>query len=195
MPEDIRSDAQLVEAFLAEDEPAFGALHNRYFKQIGFYIKKQSILKDDSFIDDVRQIVLVKVFTLLKQGKFESRGPGSFKAFLYETARRITFDQNEKRFRLVKPVTEVFTTEELAQPDELRFYEPETTDYDLINDRLKKVLSKLTPEEQELMQLVAQKTKYKDIIKMKKFSKYKSVDSLKDKIYNIRKRMRKGGKE
>lgn len=189
--EDPRSDEQLVADFLAEDEPAFEALHNRYFKQIGFYIKKQGILKDDSFIDDVRQIVLVKVFTLLKQGRFTARGPGSFRAFIYETAQRITFDQNEKRFRLVKPVTDVFTTEELFQPDELRFHEPETTDYDLINDRVKKVLGQLTPEEQELMQLVANKIKYRDIIKRSEFSKY-SVDYLKDKIYNIRKKVSKG---
>jgi RNA polymerase sigma factor (sigma-70 family) len=170
--EDIRSDSlrslqadeALVTDYQADDNSALDVLYRRYYNQIGFYIRKQSSYKDPSFIDDVRQIVFLKMFTIYKAGKFQPTGPGSFRSFLYETAWRICFDQNEKRMGNDRPVSEIFTPacavgtadrdEELSAPDELCYRQPETKDYDLINDRVKDVLSKLTPEEQKLMWLL-----------------------------------------
>jgi RNA polymerase sigma factor (sigma-70 family) len=171
----------------AGEQSALDVLYRRYYNQIGFYIRKQSSYKDPSFIDDVRQMVFLKVFTIFKAGKFQPIGPGSFRSFLYETARRICFDQNEKRMRHDRPASEIFTDEELSTPDELCYRQPETTDYDEINERVKEVLSKLTPEEQKLMWLVSKKIPYKKIILEPEFKKY-SIDYLMLKVYNIKKK-------
>ncbi|MDI6788801.1 MAG: sigma-70 family RNA polymerase sigma factor [Planctomycetota bacterium] len=189
MPTDQLSDEELVLAFRSNTN-AFDQLYQRYYNQIGFYLRKQSIYKDPSFIDDVREEVFLKLFILLKEGRFEPRGQGSFRAFLYNTAQKTCFDENEKRMRMVRPVSEVFTEEELSDLAELVPYEPEMTDYDEINERVKKVLEKLTPEEVKLMQLVSENVPHKEILTRPEFSKYKSVDSLKDKIYKIRKKMK-----
>lgn len=190
MPDNQSTDEALVLSYCSGDDSAFDLLYQRYYDQIGFYVRKQSIYKDASFIDDVREDVFLKILILLRSGKFEPRGPGTFKAFLYETAQKTTFDENQKRLRIARPVSEIFTEEELSAPDELSYREPESTDYDLINDRVKEALSELSLEEQKLMRLVSQGKSYKEILTCPEFSKYKSVDSLKDKIYKIRKKMR-----
>jgi len=194
--DDLRSDEALVTDYQSDNDSALDVLYRRYYNQIGFYIRKQSSYKDPSFIDDVRQMVFLKVFTIFKAGKFQPIGPGSFRSFLYETARRICFDQNEKRMRNDRPASEIFTDEELSTPDELCYRQPETTDYDEINERVKEVLSKLTPEEQKLMWLLTnvkengKKYTYKEIQEILLelgFKKY-SLAYLRLKIYNIKKK-------
>jgi len=190
MPDNQLTDEALVLSYCSGDESAFDLLYQRYYNQIGFYILKQSTYKDSSFIDDVRENVFLKILILFKSGKFEPRGPGTFRAYLYETAQKVCFDQNRERMRADRPVSEVFTDEELSAPDELCYREPDITDYDLINDRLKAALSELSLEEQKLMRLVSQGKPYKEIQKHPWFSKY-SIDYLKLKVFNIRKKFKK----
>ena len=188
------TDESLISAFLSGgNENAFDELYQRYYDRIGFYIRRQSIYKDSSFIDDVREEVFLKILILFKEGKFEPRGPGTFKAFLYDTARKTTFDENEKRMRSVRPVSEIFTEEELETPDELLYREVDPTDYELIEERVKEAMSKLNKKEQDLMQLVAEGVPYKTIITLPEFRNYKSVDSLKKKVYRIKKRLNPRG--
>jgi len=190
------ADEILVSSYLAGDESALDQLYQRYYNPLGFFIRKHSLYKDDSFIGDCRQIAFFKVFTIFKEGRFKPELAGSFKTLLYKTAKNVCFDENEKRMRSARPLSEVFTREELATPEELCYRQPESTDYDEIQERVKQVLAKLTKKEQKLMWLVSEGKKCKDIIKMRPFSKeYKSVDSLKQKIYNIRKKFKKGGKD
>jgi RNA polymerase sigma factor (sigma-70 family) len=189
MPDNQPTDEALILDLYGGNETAFDQLYQRYYNHIGFYIKKHSVYKDSSFIDDVREILFIKIYTIIKEGKFEPRGPGSFKTFLYDTAQKTTFDENEKRMRSDRPVSEVFTDEELTAPDELCYREPDITDYDLINDRLEDVISELSLEEQKLIRLVSEGIPYKEIQRHPWFSKY-SIDYLKHKVHNIRKRMR-----
>ena len=190
------TDESLISAFLSGgNENAFDELYQRYYDRIGFYIKKHSIYRDPSFIDDVREIIFLKVFTALKQGRFQPKFPGSFKKYLFDVALKTIFDENEKRMRSVRPVSEIFTEEELETPDELLYREVDPTDYELIEERVKEAMSKLNKKEQDLMQLVAEGVPYKTIITLPEFRNYKSVDSLKDKIYRIKKRLNpRGGK-
>lgn len=199
MPPDVSipdnsTDEALAFACSCGDDASYAPLYERYYNHIGFYIKKHSIYKDLSFIDDVRGIIFLKVFTALKQRKFQPRFPGSFKHYLFDTALKTIFDENEKRLRIVRPISEIFTEEELLAPDELLYREPESTDYELIEERVKEVLSKLNKKEQHLMQLVVEGMPYAKIILLPEFCNYKSVDSIKKKVYRIKKRLNpKGG--
>ena len=66
--------------------------------------------------------------------------------------------------------------------------EPDETEYARL--KLERVFKRLKPDEIELLQLSV-RMKYKDIIKLQKFSKYKTIDSLKHKVYDIMKKIRK----
>jgi DNA-directed RNA polymerase specialized sigma24 family protein len=130
----------------------------------------------------------------IKSDGFAPAGPGSFRAFLYETARNICFNHNKNRMRLIKPVSEMFTDDELPGIGELVLTNDLGIDYDDINDRIKGITGQLTPDELKLMKLVAERVKYIDIRKEPEFQKY-SVDYLMRKVYNIRKKIsRKGDK-
>ena len=195
------TDEFLISAFLSGgNENAFDELYQRYYNPIGFYIKKHSIYRDPSFIDDVREIIFLKVFTALKQGRFQPKFPGSFKKYLFDVALKTIFDENEKRLRIVRPVSEIFTEEELETPDALSYREPEDTDYELIEERAKEVMAKLNKKEQRLVQLAfIEQMPYEKIITLPEFKNIKSVDTLKNKIYRIKQKLNprggRGGKD
>lgn len=189
MPEDPRSDEALVELYHLSDEQAFEALYYRYFKPIGFYIRKHSHYKDEDLIEEIRQITFIKISRKIKSGGFVPAGPGTFRASLYQTAQNICFNQNKNRMRLMKPVSEIFTDEELPGIDGFLWIKDIGTDYESINDRIKEITAELTQAELKLMKLVTEKVPYKQIQKESEFQKY-SVDYLRRKVHNLRKRMR-----
>lgn len=191
MTEDPRSDEALVELYHLSDEQAFETLYYRYFKPIGFYIRKHSRYKDENFIEEIRQITFIKISQKIKSGGFVPVGPGTFRAFLYQTAQNICFNQNKNRMRLMKPVSEIFTDEELPGIDGFLWIKdiPLRRDYESINDRIKEITAELTQAELKLMKLVTEKVPYKQIQKESEFQKY-SVDYLRRKVHNLRKRMR-----
>jgi len=184
-------DEQLVEAYRLGDEQSFESLYYRYFKQLGYYIRKNSFYKDEDFVEETRHLVFIEISQKIKSGEFAPREPGSFRHFLYQTALNICFNENKKRMSLVKPVSEIFTDEELPGIGELLLTKDSGTDYDEINERIKEITAQLTPEELKLMKLVSEEVPYTDIQRRQEFQKY-SVDAIKQKVYNIRKRMRGG---
>ena len=192
MPDNPTSDEALAFACSCNDDASYAKLYERYYNPIGFYVKKNSVYKDRSFIDDTRGIIFFKVLSALKQGRFTPKFPGSFKKYLFETAQKTIFDENQKRLRIVRPITEVFTEEELLDPDGLAYREVDPDDYEEIEERAKAVLSKLNSQEQRLVQLAfVEEMPYEKIIDLPEFKHYKTVDSLKKKIYRIKKRLKK----
>jgi DNA-directed RNA polymerase specialized sigma24 family protein len=89
MPEDIRSDEVLIAAYQAwldgrpnGDPTALEILLTRYSTIILAFIGGKSFFyKDEPYLDDIRQEVLIKVFKGIKD--FTSTGPGSFKRWVF----------------------------------------------------------------------------------------------------------------
>jgi len=147
--------------------------------------------KDKSYLDDVRQEVLVTIFNEISQGKFIPAGPGSFKKWVYRIAHFEALNHDKKRRRGLKLTSELFTEEETAIPDDLLYdITPDSTDYEEVEEQLKDITSKLTGEELDLMKLVCQPMEYADIQKLPEYKDKYSVDGLKQKVYNIRKRIK-----
>ena len=182
---------------------------------LSFIGGKSFFFKDKPYLDDVRQEVLIKVFNGIRD--FISTGPGSFKRWVFKIAYFECLNQDKARRKCMKLTSEIFTEETTGIPDDLVFssavrpegvtadyswqypdksglpdYEltPRTQDYDNAEVTLETILSKLSDDEQKLIQLVAQHTPYRDIIKRPEFSKYKSVDYLMLKVHNLRKKIK-----
>jgi len=184
------TDEALAFACSCNDDASYAALYERYYNHIGFYIKRNSVYKDQSFIDDTRGIIFFTVLSNLKQGRFTPKFPGSFKKYLFETAQRVVFDENRNRLKFVRPVTELFTEEELLDPDGLAYREVDPDDYEEIAARAKEVLAKLNSQEQRLVQLYfIEEMPPEDIIALKEFHNIKTVDVLKNKIYRIKQKL------
>jgi len=192
MPEDSRSDEQLVEAFTGGDKQAMEIILNRYLTIIlAFLCGNTWFGRDKSYLDEVRQEVLVTIFNEISQGKFIPAGPGSFKKWVYRIAHFEALNHDKKRRRGLKLTSELFTEEETAIPDDLLYdITPDSTDYEEVEEQLKDITSKLTGEELDLMKLVCQPMEYADIQKLPEYKDKYSVDGLKQKVYNIRKRIK-----
>ncbi|MDI6788408.1 MAG: hypothetical protein QME51_08565, partial [Planctomycetota bacterium] len=143
---------------------------------------------DDQYIDELVHQVFVVVWQCLKDRKFEQRGEGSFRKWLYGVSRLECYTQDINRSKEPMTTSTLFPLSFADIPVRSKPEDKQEDDAERVQERLKAALSKLTPEEQGLMQMVAEGIKYKDILKDSMFAKYKSVDSLKDKIYRIRKR-------
>jgi len=191
--DDLRSDEQLVEAFLGGDKAAMEILLTRYQTIIlAFLCGTSWFTKDKSYLDDVRQEVLVTIFNELRRvpSGFIPAGPGSFKKWVFRIAYFEALNHDKKRRKGLKLTSEVFPEEETGIPDDLIFdVTPTTTDYEEVEEQLKDITAKLTEEELKLMKLVSIPMEYIDIQKQPEFQKY-SVDYLMLKVYNIRKRIR-----
>ena len=144
---------------------------------------------DDQYLDELVGQAFEVLWQCLKDRKFKTQGAGSFLRWLLGICQLECYKQDGNRANLPKTTSTLFPAsfanipvraKQEAEPED------EVLRNEQINEQLKEVLSKLTPREQELMQMVADKVPYKDILK--KFSEYKSVESLKDKIYRIRQR-------
>ena len=210
--EDLRSDEELVAAAQASDQAALEILLTRYSTIILSFIGGKSFFyKDEPYLDDIRQEVLIKVFKGIKEftstgpvrskspeatatpetGTSNGAGPGSFKRWVFRIAYFEALNHDKARRKGLKLTSEIFTEETTGIPDDLVFeLTPRISDYERADEQLKDALAKLSDEEQKLIQLVAQHTPYRDIIKRPEFSKYKSVDYLMLKVHNIRKRIK-----
>lgn len=193
MPEDTRSDEDLVKAYRAGDELALNILFERATKPLWRYLAQTSFFsKDTAYLDDLAQDILVIIFEEVKNGKFVPGDAGSFKGWLYTVARLETLRQDKKRRRTpTRPISQLYPEEPTGIPDDILAHRPtKTKDYDGIKARLNEVLSELSLEEQKLMRLVSARTPYIKILQDPMFSKY-SLAYLKLKIYNIRHKKRK----
>jgi len=192
MPEDPRSDEVLVTAYSAGDPAALEILLSRYYTIIRAYLFGLSFFKDEGYLDDVRQQIVLTLFTEIRSGRFNPAGDGSFRKWVYRVTQLECLNQDKKRRKQFKPVSEVFPEEPTGLPSDLLMQvSPESADYESADRKLQAVLKYLTTEEQKLMQLVSAHKEYKEILQEPEFAKY-SLDYLKHKIYNIRQRIRKG---
>ncbi len=195
MPPDI-SDEALALSCAGGNNSAFDVLFDRYSERIRFRLLGKSWFKDDDqYIDELVEQVFVVAWQCLKSGKFESQGEGSFRKWLLGLCQLECYKQDSARAKLPKTTSTLFPSSfaniPLPAKKELE-PENETIHNEQVNNQLKEALFQLTPEEQKLMQLVADNVKYKDILKKPEFSKY-TLDYLRRKIYTIRQRFNKGG--
>ena len=137
--------------------------------------------------------MLITVFNEIRKDKdnFTPAGPGSFKRWVFKIAYFKCLNHDKARRKGIKLTSEIFPEEETGIPDDLVFdLTPRISEYDQASDKSKDALSKLSAEEIKLMKLVSQDMKYKEIVQYPEFRKY-PLDALKQKIYNIRKRISK----
>jgi len=192
-PKDSRSDEALVRAFGKGEAEALDILLERYATIILAYLFNHSFFQDEAYLLDVRQQIFLTLFKSMRQ--FRPRGPGSFRKWLYTVAHHECLNQDKKRRRALKPVSQFYPQEATGFPDDLvPRLRPQTTAYEAADQRIDKVFKCLTPTEQRLMQMVGEGRKHKQILKDPAFSKY-SLAYLKLKIYNIRQKLiKKAGK-
>lgn len=191
MPDNQLSDEALIEAYRKSEAPALDVLFSRYLTPLLSYLFNKSFFKDEDYLSDVRQQIFMVVCQGIRNGNFQSRGAGSFKAWLYTIAELECLNTDKKRRRSTIQVSQAFPESEKPFPEDEVLFKIASNDSDIEYARMKleRAFKNLKPEEVKLLQLSV-RMKYKDIIKRREFSKYKSVDSLKDKIYNIKKKIR-----
>jgi RNA polymerase sigma factor (sigma-70 family) len=207
MPNDNRSDEALIAAYRAglaqgsgdksadspanRDNSALNALFTRYMTHVKAFLFRNSRFKDEAWIEELRQIIFTAVLEGILKGAFEDRGTGSFRAWLFEVARRLCLKHNQKRSADYKDFSQVYPESTTDIPAGLIFKaSDEINDYTEIDKAQQQALAKLKPLERRLMELVGDRVEYADIIKLPEFAKYKSVDYLMLKVHNIRKRFK-----
>ncbi len=193
--QDAQSDESLALSCLSGNNSAFDELFRRYVELIRAFLLGKSWFKhDDQYIDELVEQVFVVAWQCLKANKFEPRGEGSFRRWLFSVAHLECFKQDSGRANLPKTTSTMFPASFANIPIPAKKEvspEDESLKEEQIKEQLKEALEKLTPEEQKLMQMVADGVKYEDILK--KHPEYKSIDNIKKKIYRIRKRFNEGG--
>lgn len=186
---DTRSDEVLVEAYWQGEREALEILLTRYLTPIMGHLLSISFFKNEPYLDDIRQKILLTVSNeLRRKGGFVPRGEGSFKKWIYRIAYFKCINSDKKRRKDSKTISEVFPQEPTGFPDDLILQvKPQSSDYERARLKLQEVTKFLTPEELKLMRLVSERKPYKEIIKEPEFSKF-SLDYLKRKVYYIRKK-------
>jgi len=204
MPDDPRTDEQLVKDFLTGDKPAIEILLTRYQTIILAMLCGDTWFAiDKSYLDDLRQEILITIYLELNKDPsgFEPTGPGSFKKWVYRIAHFKALNCDKKRRKDFKLTSEIFSDDDTAIPDDLLFaITPTSTDYEEVEEQLKDISSKLDGEELKLMELLctpvyrpdgtSRPMEYADIQKLDEYKDKYSVDALKQKVYNIRKKIR-----
>ncbi|MBI4712086.1 MAG: sigma-70 family RNA polymerase sigma factor [Planctomycetes bacterium] len=197
MLQDTRTDEQLVLAYQSgesgasrRDKQAIATLINRYLLPLKFFLIKLSWYKDDGFLDDILQQTFFIVAERINTERFSPAGPGTVRAFLYQTARNICLWENEQHARQGTTIADVCTDEERELIDN-DVYQPsdESKDYGQIDAQLEQIRRQLTSEEQYLMELVSQGKTYVEIQQDQLFSKF-SIDYLMRKVYLIRQKVK-----
>jgi DNA-directed RNA polymerase specialized sigma24 family protein len=190
MPEDLRSDETLIGAYRQGETEALNTLFKRYLEPLRFFLLKHTWFKDDGHLDDILQEIFKIAFTRIKEGVFQPAGTDSFKRYLYKIASIECKKQDIKRADQPIPFSQRFPlVSPLRAVDEVVALPPATTDYDRLYKKLIKALKYLSGEEIRLLLLVNRKVPYKVIITYEMFSHYKTLDSLKHKVYDIRQKI------
>ena len=145
-------------------------------------------LNNDNYIDELVYAVFRVLWQCLKEKGFNDQTPGSFRKWLHTIAYLECANQDRKRSGEPMTTSAMFPASFVDIPigtmDEPIDDEPEK---ESTADKLKRVMAKLSPDEQKLMRLVAERVPYKKILEEPEFCKY-SLAYLKLKIYNIHKR-------
>ncbi len=204
MPEDNRSDESLIEAYQQGEATTLNTLFKRYLERLRFFLLRPegTWFKDDNHLDDILQEIFKIAFTRIKNKEFKPEGEGSFKRYLYKIASIECKKQDmnragqpmplSQRFPLVSPVRAVDAVVQVSVPakagtgliqDERRY------------KKLIRALKSLRGEEIRLLLLVNRKVPYKTIITYPMFNQYKTLDSLKHKVYDIRQKVERINEE
>jgi len=189
MPNDKRTDEDLVEACRLGDLPAWELLLKRYEQPLRYFLLPFSWIKDASFIDDIIQLTFLTIFKGIKEGKFDP-SKGSFKRWAYGICQKICLAENRKYRRQPKPISERYPEE---FPDDLVAHRPEPTPDPEVFDRqrtqLARALEMLTPPERRLFDLRRQGLSYQQIKQLPDFQKF-SLGRLRLKYYEIMEKLR-----
>jgi len=201
IPDGARSDEALILAFYDGEKGVLDILFDRYIKYLRFFLLKESWRKDDSSIDDIIQEIFLVVLQTLHDKKFKPEGEGeataesrpnrgSFRAWFYLVARNVcrTYNRNQSHQPLNISQSFIETAPDDPVVPEIIKKEEEQEQ----KKKLKKILSRLSPDEQDLMEQLSKGKTYKQIHEMSEFHKF-SIDYLMLKVYNIRKKIL-GGK-
>jgi len=181
MPKNIRSDEQLVTDDLAGNKDALDILLTRYQEPIWHYLRWKSwYKKDKSYLDDIRQNVLVVIVKRIREGKFTDKTEGSFKKWVDRIAQLEILKSDENHWHEPAVISTVYPE---ALPADIAKVSPQASDYHQISARLDKVLSYLSEEERQLL-LLSDKD-YNEIHKIPPFDKYK-LPNLRQKICRLR---------
>jgi RNA polymerase sigma factor (sigma-70 family) len=185
---DERSDEALVLASQNGDPAALDILCRRYYEHIYNFLINETLIHEASFLEDIRQEIFLKIFKLIRDKEFTPRDTGSFKAYLFTTARNICWNCNYWRNKEPKDIygklLELVPARPTPDPDEAAAKDAR------IKARLARVLAKLSPQEIKLMILLNEGKTYAQIHEILEFAKY-SLDYLMLKAYNIRKKLLK----
>lgn len=188
-------DEALVQAYFKGYKPALDMLFKNHYRSLWFYLWKTSFFKDEPHIEDIRHRIVLAVLLGLKKRRYKPIGKGSFKAWLYTIARLECLKADKKRRRRPKPISRFFPEEPTGVPDDiLPMKSHQRINYGYFGIKLEEGLKQLTPQERKLMRMVGDGKPYKQILKTRGFKKY-SLDYLKHKICNIKKKLRKLRKE
>jgi len=181
--EDNRSDEALIELYRQfNDQEALETLLTRYKEPLWRYVRSISWYnKDKPFIDDICQEILLIIFRRID--KFRPVGPGSFKAWVYLLAQHKTYKANERRAARPTNLSARYPEE---FPDDLADIRPPDRDYHELQVRLDKILSHLSPEEQQLFTLISEDKNYKEIHEIPPFNQ-DTPENLRQKICRLRK--------
>lgn len=179
------SDETLIRDYLEGDSRAIESLIRRYQTPLWYYARGVSWYKDKSFIDEIIQLTLTAIIKGIQDGEFSLSRPEPFKSWAYQVCQNICWNENKKYAHQPKHISQMYP-EEL--PDHLTRIRPAGREYHNLSTELDKVLTKLSPEERQLISLVIQNKTYKVIQKIEPFDKY-SLEMLRQKVCRLRRLM------
>lgn len=188
MSEDPRSDEALIIAHKKGDNNALEILYQRYYNQVHFYLLKESLIKDESFLEDVKHEIFLKALTRIRDGGFTPEGAGSFRAWFYTMAQNICRTMNRRKGREPLNLSQL-TLDSIPDKTYLKD-EEEPESQSETRQKLIRILRKLSKKEQRLMILLGKGKTYRQIRERDEFKKH-SLDYLMLKAYNIRKKILK----
>lgn len=188
MEADLRSDEELLLAYLDGETDALNTLLKRYYDRIWFFPIKHSWFRDEAYRDEVRQVIFLRALELIQARKFKPTGPGTFKDWLYSVARNVCYEHQRGFARAPKTLGKQLLD---ALPSDIESTMPETRIEEGLADasaEIERILGQLTEEERLLLRLTNEEPKktYEEIQAIEPFSKYK-LDNLRRKVCRIRK--------
>ena len=190
MPDDKRSDEDLVRAYKSGDNLALDVLITRYYDRIGHFLLINDWQEDYNNREDVRHIIFLKVIELLKANKFDPEGPNTFRSWLYLTAQHIRHQEENKYTK--RPVT---FDKKLADviPSDITATRPVdeiTQGAEDISAAAEQILSALEPEDRLLLTMTGgdDKISYKKMREKEPFIKYSEAD-LRQRVCRLRKHL------
>ncbi|MDI6789045.1 MAG: sigma-70 family RNA polymerase sigma factor [Planctomycetota bacterium] len=182
MLDDPRSDEALIELYRCGDNTALDILVNRYYDRIGFFLQRTN----PNNLEDIRQKIFLKVMELLRAGKFIPAGPGTFRSWLYETARNICHEEEREYAKQPKTLGKQLLDAIPSDLESTRPVEEIEETVESISAEAERILSTLSQEEQLLLRMVSEGKSYKEIQATEPFTKY-TLPNLRRKACDIRK--------